>query len=75
MNTTDSLARKKDEASLGGEMFFGEEREQVVLPLAAGKNEEFVECCINGYVYVIQRGRAVMVPKPVAAFLRSRGMV
>ncbi len=41
----------------------------VYLPRATGKEQNFVFVGLNGKGYKIQRGRSVMVPRPVANIL------
>jgi hypothetical protein len=73
INTTASLNTGGSAKKGGGHT--EERRVGVFLPAAANKSEEYVECCINGAVYVIRRGCRVMVPEPVAVLLKSRGII
>lgn len=47
---------------------------KVVIPVdSLNKNSGDVTVCLNGYVYQIQRGKAVNVPEPIAEILEESG--
>ena len=51
-----------------------EPKKTIRLPLLKDKNSmNYVPVCINGYIYQVQRGVEVEVPKPVADLLAEGG--
>ena len=44
----------------------------LIIPKLEGESDT-VECCINGYNYVIKKGEMVKVPRSVADVLRHAG--
>ncbi len=46
----------------------------LIIPKLEGESDT-VECCINGYNYVIKKGEMVKVPRSVADVLRHAGVL
>lgn len=76
VNTTESLSDKAiDAIALETGLALKEEpKVQVLIPQISGESDT-VECCINGYNYVIKKGVSVALPKSVAAVLKNAGLV
>ncbi len=58
-----------------GEALQKEKKIPVYIPNMEGSGEGQVECCINGYTFVIKRGENVKVPKSVARLLKNAGII
>lgn len=61
-------------ASQSGNKLKQAEKVRVRIPKMPGE-DEVVECCINGYVFVIQRGQTMELPSPVVDLLATAGIV
>ena len=61
-------------ASQSGSKLQQAEKVRVRIPRMPGE-DEVVECCINGYVFVIKRGQSVELPSPVVDLLATAGIV
>lgn len=46
----------------------------LIIPRTEGDSDT-VECCINGYIYVIKKGEMVSVPRSVADVLRHANVL
>lgn len=83
MNTTKGIASpgmSEEEIDLvstkAGEELAKAEKVALHIPLTEGnKDDETVECCINGYNYIIKRGQTVKVPLPIVEILKSAGLI
>ncbi|MDP2891588.1 MAG: hypothetical protein Q8O09_00425 [Bacillota bacterium] len=59
-----------------GEILGKSKKATVHIPHSEGKYEdETVECCINGYNYIIKRGRTVKVPLPILEILKNAHII
>jgi len=47
----------------------------VYIPVIEGSGESQVECCLNGYTYVIRRGEHVDLPQSIALLLEKSGVI
>jgi len=82
VNTTDSTSKgisqkEIDEiAKKTGKYLEGQEKVMVRIPTIQGEQEDtYVECCINGYNYIIKRGESVSIPASIAELLRNAGII
>ena len=64
----DSMAKKMGKA-LAKEPF-----DEIVIPEAAGADNT-VECCLNGYTYVMKRGVKLKLPLPIISLLQNSGVI
>ncbi|MEX1308686.1 MAG: hypothetical protein AB1Z19_09170 [Eubacteriales bacterium] len=76
VNTTESLNDKAIDAIAEntGKALKEENKVQVIIPKVDGESDT-VECCINGYNYVIKKGVSVALPKSVVSVLKNAGLV
>ncbi len=59
-----------------GEALDKAEKMALCIPSTEGnRDDETVECCINGYNFIIKRGQTVRVPLPIVEILRNAGLV
>lgn len=70
--TTDNA--KKSLSSTAKELN-AEPKVPVYIPLVEGSGESQVECCLNGYTYVIRRGEHVKLPESIALLLKKSGVI
>lgn len=52
-----------------------EPKVSVYIPLIEGSGETQIECCLNGYTYVIRRGEHVKLPESIALLLKKSGVI
>lgn len=82
VNTTDNIKDKPATtdadldrmATKTGEELSGQPRQKVRIPMIPG-GDDCVECCINGYNYMIKRGVSVELPESVVELLANAGIV
>lgn len=76
VNTTVSMTDKQIDAIAEntGLVLKEEAKVQVMIPKVDGESDT-VECCINGYNYVIKKGASVALPKSVVGVLKHAGLV
>lgn len=82
VNTTESIKDKTTttDAELDrmafktGEELAKQPRQKVRIPAIPG-GDDCVECCINGYNYMIKRGVSVELPESVVELLANAGIV
>ena len=76
LNTTESLTDQAIDAiaERTGRTLNAETKVQVMIPKIDGEPDA-VECCINGYNYVIKKGMSVSLPKSVVSVLKNAGLV
>lgn len=60
-------------AKNAGEWINESKKIHLLLPLVDGEDSA-VECCINGYNLILQRGVSLEVPEPVVELLRQAGI-
>lgn len=53
-----------------GKILNTEDKVNLIIPKIDGESD-YVECCINGYNYVIKKGEMVSVPRSVVEVLRN----
>ncbi len=82
INTTEStnkgISQKEiDEISKKtGKYLEGQEKVMVRIPAIPGTQDDtYVECCINGYNYIIKRGESVSIPAAIAELLKNAGII
>lgn len=61
-------------AAASGEEIGRQPRVRVRIPAMPG-GDDCVECCINGYNYMIRRGDSVELPEPVVELLAIAGII
>lgn len=79
VNTTQSLGMTEDEridaiTAKSAEKLKKEPRVKVRIPKLPG-DDQVVECCLNGYNFIIRRGETVELPEPVVLLLENAGIV
>ena len=76
VNTTETLSDQAIDAiaEKTGLALKEETKVQVLIPKVDGESDT-VECCINGYNYVIKKGVSVALPKSVVAVLKNAGLI
>ena len=74
VNTTSNVKMEKETPASVQKMMAREPMVTVCIPMAAGESST-VECCLNGYCYVMKRGERIEVPKPVAELLHHAGLI
>lgn len=80
INTTKSIKNTPTDTDLdrmavdSGEEIARQPKRQVRIPVLPG-GDAVVECCINGYNYMIKRGESVALPEPVVELLANAGIV
>ena len=76
VNTTENLSDKAIDAiaEKTGLALKEETKVVVMIPKTDGESDT-VECCINGYNYVIKKGVSVALPKSVVSVLKNAGLV
>ncbi len=82
VNTTKSASKgisqqQIDEIAKVTGKYLGDEAKVLVrIPAVPGAQDDaYVECCINGYNYIIKRGESVKVPVSIAELLQNAGIV
>lgn len=80
INTTQSITHAPTDGELDqiarevGQKLAAEDKVLVRIPAIPG-GDNAVECCINGYNYVIKRGQSVELPVAVVELLSTAGIV
>jgi len=76
INTTETLNDKAMDAitEMTGVVLRTENKVKVMIPRVEGESDT-VECCINGYNYVIKKGVSLNLPKSVVSVLKNSGLV
>ena len=78
VNTTKNIKSAQDSVDKSvkavGKAIANEPWEEVLLPDFNGRGEP-VECCLNGYNYIIKRGERVKIPRPIVALLKNAGIL
>ena len=63
-------------AKVTGSYLKNEEKIKIRIATVPGVTDDgYVECCINGYNYIIKRGESVDVPVSIAELLQNAGIV
>lgn len=82
VNTTKDLANGisqkqiDDISEFTGKYLSDEEKVLIRIPSVPGAQDDmYVECCINGYNYIIKRGESVSVPNSIAQLLHNAGVI
>lgn len=82
VNTSETMAKANvtDSQLANADKQFGVELDKmpkvkIRLPKDPMDESGVKEVCINGYVYLIQRGETVEVPEPVAQILVNAGLI
>lgn len=58
-----------------GNVLKGQEKVEIRLPKSPFKGDNTRNVCVNGYIYQIERGVKVKVPKTVAEILEQAGEI
>ena len=76
INTTESLSDKAIDAiaEKTGQDLKEEQKVRLMIPKIEGESDT-VECCINGYNYVIKKGVSVALPKSVVSVLKNAKLI
>ena len=76
VNTTESLSDKAIDAiaEKTGNDLKEEPKVRLMIPKTEGESDT-VECCINGYNYVIKKGASVALPKSVVSVLKNAKLI
>ena len=83
VNTTTSTANKgitqkqiDNIAKKTGSYLNNEEKVKIRISNIPGEaKDDYVECCINGYNYIMKRGESVLVPSSIAELLQNAGII
>lgn len=80
VNTTENIKHKISDKQIDeiakktGDTLGKQERIKVRIPSVPGETAP-IECCINGYNYIIRRGQTVELPHSVVELLTNAGIV
>lgn len=82
VNTTESTSKGMTQREIDeitnktGKHLKDEDKVAVRIPTIPGEKEDtYVECCINGYNYIIKRGESVSIPASIAELLTNAGII
>ena len=67
----EKIMSKNDENKKWGEVYSKEKKVSIRIPIISEKDAQPVPVCLNGYVYLINRGETVEVPETVFKVLEN----